>query len=291
MTSTNVGPDLRTVPSALRHPLVRMTLTFVAIALMAVPIMEVAHATHLKGMVVAGAHLVAALAAWGIYVASVRRLEGRVVTELSVRDLASRFSVGFGIGSGLFCGTIIALWLSNAYAVTGVNPSRAVLTVFVNALGAALLEEIAVRGVLFRNIEETVGTWSALILSALIFGLLHAANAGATWRDIAGIALEGGLLLAAAYVYARQLWICVGLHCAWNFADGGVFGASGATHSLLSATLHGPDWLTGGRSGLDASLVAMIVCLMATATFLLSAWHRGRIVSVRGRADADDVKA
>jgi len=86
-------------------------------------------------------------------------------------------------------------------------------------------------------------------------------------------------LLAAAYVYARQLWICIGLHCAWNFIDSGVFGASGKAHSLLAAEVQGPDWLTGGGSGLNASLVAVLICLAATVVFLLLARRRGHIMA------------
>ena len=283
-TPASGGVRPRTVPRVLQFPLVRMAIVFVAIVLIAVPVLAGVRAFQLHGMAAAMVHLAAGLVAWGIYAASVRLLEGRAPTETAIGNLVPRFVKGFGIGVALFGGTVLILWLCGAYGVEHLNTAAALPAVFVNALGAAVLEEIAVRGVLFRNIEQALGTWPALVLSAGIFGLLHAFNRGANWRDMTGIALEGGLLLAAAYVYARELWICIGLHCAWNFNDGGVFGASGSTHSLIAAGVHGPDWLTGGASGLDASMVAVLVCLAATVVFLRIAKRRGRIVGTRWRS-------
>ncbi len=258
-----------------QFPLCRMLIAFAAIALLAFPLLAGAHFAHLQGLAFATAHLLAGLVACIVYVAYVYLLERRMPVELALSALLPQFSRGFAVGASIFCATVLVLWLSGAYRVSGINTADLLIAFFINALGAALLEEIAVRGVVFRILEEGLGTWLALGISALFFGLLHAMNPGANWRDILGIALEAGLLLAAVYVYARSLWIGIGLHCAWDFFDGGVFGASGKNHSLLSANVHGPEWLTGGRDGLDASLVAILICLVATTIFLLLAWRRG----------------
>jgi membrane protease YdiL (CAAX protease family) len=263
----------------LQFPLTRLVVAFGAIALFAFPIFAASSAAHLRGLAASALHLIAALGAYGIYLAYVRLLEQRSPTELALRDLLPQFTRGFIIGTGLFCATVIILWFSGAYRVSGLNADATPLAFFVGALGAALLEEIAVRAVLFRIMEQSLGTWLALALSAVIFGLLHGVNPGTTWRDLAGLALGAGVFLAAVFVYARQLWIGIGLHCAWNFNEGGVFGGTGKTHSLLSAKISGPDWLTGGESGLDASSVEMLVCLTATTVFLLLARRRGHIVA------------
>jgi CAAX protease family protein len=262
----------------LQFPLTRLVVAFGAIALFVFPIFAASNAANLHGVAAAGLHLIAALGACAIYIAYVRLLERRNVTELAFRDLLPQFTRGFLIGTGLFCATIIILAVSGSYIVSGLNVAATPLAFFAGALGAALLEEIAVRGVLFRIMEQSVGTWIALALSAAIFGLLHGVNPGTTWRDLAGLALGAGVFLAAVFVYARQLWIGIGLHCAWNFNEGGVFGGNGKTHSLLSAKIQGPAWWTGGDSGLDASSVEMFVCLTATTIFLLLARHHGRIV-------------
>jgi uncharacterized protein len=266
----------------LQFPLTRILIAFAAIALFAVLVFATASALHLHGLAAAGAQLLVGLGAWGIYLACVRVLEHRTAAELALPALPRQFGEGYLIGTALFSATILILWLTGAYGVQAVNPPETLLAPFVGALGAALLEEIAVRGVLFRIIEENLGTWWALAISALIFGLLHGLNPGARWNSVAAIALESGLLLAAAYVYARNLWLCIGLHCAWNFTEGGIFGASvsgGKGHGLLAAQLSGPEWLTGGRFGPEASLVAVLACLPVAVLFLLLARRRGHIMA------------
>ncbi|HET7175894.1 MAG TPA: type II CAAX endopeptidase family protein [Gammaproteobacteria bacterium] len=265
--------------AVLQFPLTRMAIGFLAIVLFAFSILAGASALHLHGLAYATMHLLSGLVAWGVYLVYVRVLEHRTAAELELPHSMPRFAKGFGIGLVLYCVTIGILWLSGTYQVAWLNPNQAVLAVFINALGAALLEEIAIRGVVFRIMEGSLGTWLALAISALFFGLLHAINPGANWQSVLGIALQGGLILAAAYVYTRNLWLAIGLHCAWNFASGGIFGSDPKSRSLLAAHLQGPEWLTGGPDGLDASVVATLICLAATVGFLLLARRHGHIIT------------
>jgi membrane protease YdiL (CAAX protease family) len=266
----------------LRFPLTRMLIAFSAIGLFAALVFVAAALMHLHGLAAAGIQLLVGLGAWAIYLGYVRLLERRSATELSLPDMPRQSAKGFLIGAALFATTVGILWLCGVYSVQGVAAPDVMLAPFVGALGAALLEELAIRGVLFRIIEESLGTWIALGLTALVFGLLHGFNPGASWNSTAAIALESGILLAAAYVYARSLWLCIGLHCAWNFTEGGVFGASvsgGKGHGLLIAQFQGPAWLSGGQFGPEASLVAVLVCLPLAIVFLLLARRRGHIMA------------
>jgi len=167
------------------------------------------------------------------------------------------------------------------YSVVAVFGVAALLAPLLGALIAAFIEELVFRGVLFRILEESLGSWLALGLSALVFGVLHAFNHGATWVSTLAIALEAGVLLAAVYMFSRRLWTCIGLHCAWNFAEGGVFGAqvSGSKASgLLASRFRGPDILTGGDFGPEASVVAVLICLAAGVAFVQLARRRGYVV-------------
>lgn len=266
----------------LQFPLTRLIVGFAAIAAWAVLVFSVASHLKLHGLAAAGAQLLAGLGAYAVYTIYVRVLERRPLVELPAADLPRQASFGFLIGALLFGATIGILWLAGAYRVQALNPASIMLAPFIGAVGSAFLEELAVRGVLFRIIEESLGTWYALALSALIFGLMHGLNPGASWNSVAAIALESGILLAAAYIYAHNLWLGIGLHCAWNFTEGGVFGASvsgGKGHGLLAAQFQGPDWLTGGHFGPEASLVAVLVCLPVTVVLLLLARRRGHIMA------------
>jgi hypothetical protein len=77
------------------------------------------------------------------------------------------------------------------------------------------------------------------------------------------IMVEAGVFLSAAYMLTRRLWLPIGIHAGWNFAQGGIFGVSvsgtGAT-GILQSTLTGPVWLSGGEFGAEASVVAIAIC-------------------------------
>jgi hypothetical protein len=130
-------------------------------------------------------------------------------------------------------------------------------------------------------VEERLGSWIALAVSALIFGLLHAFNPGATAVSTAAIALEAGILLGAAYMYTRSLWFVIGLHFAWNFTEGGIFSTSvsgSRAEGMIGVQFTGSDTLTGGSFGPEASLPAVLVCLAAGIAFIILARRSGRVV-------------
>ncbi|MGH7969800.1 MAG: lysostaphin resistance A-like protein, partial [Limisphaerales bacterium] len=151
----------------------------------------------------------------------------------------------------------------------------------------AVGEEVVMRGVAYRLFEEGFGTTIAVLLSGALFGLLHVANPGATVESTIAIALEAGVLLAAAYVLTRSLWFPIGLHFGWNFTEGGIFGTSvsggKSATGLIATHVSGPNYLTGGLFGPEASLPAVLVCLMAALVMLVLADRRGEWKAIRVR--------
>jgi hypothetical protein len=145
-------------------------------------------------------------------------------------------------------------------------------------LAVAVGEEIICRGVIFRLIDERWNTWVALLVSALLFGLMHISNDKATWWSSMTIAIEAGLLLAAAYKWSGTLWVPIGIHWAWNYVQGNVFGlavsGSKAGTTILATTVNGPDIITGGPFGPEASIVAVILGTFFTLVFLANRYRR-----------------
>lgn len=225
--------------------------------------------------------LVLAFTAMGAYYAYVRIIERRPVAELSTSGAVRELGSGLLLGAGLFTLTVAVLALLGVYRVTGVGTWVGVLTVLVASINAGVVEEILFRGIFFRIVEESLGSWLALLLSALFFGLTHLGNPNATLFGAVAIALEAGILLAAGYLLTRRLWLAIGLHIAWNFTQGGIFGiaVSGiALDGLLQGELRGPVLLSGGAFGAEASVIAVAVCLTAGALLVLRARRKGRIV-------------
>ena len=135
---------------------------------------------------------------------------------------------------------------------------------------------------MLRLIEGWLGTWWALAITAVFFGAAHLGNPQATIFGAAAIALEAGILLGACYLLTRRLWLAIGLHAAWNFVQGGIFGSdisgTGSGRGLIEARFTGPDLMTGGAMGIEASVVAVVLCTAAGVAMLLAVRRRGLVV-------------
>lgn len=219
------------------------------------------------------------------YMILVKWLENRHVGELAARRLLPDGAVGLVAGLAIFSTVIGVMYLVGSYHVVGSNPHADWLSaLLIVGLGAGIGEEVISRGVLFRIVEEGLGTWVALIASAIFFGAAHIANPAATAWSSAAIAIEAGLLLGMLYHVTRSLAICMGLHAAWNFAQGTLYGVpvSGMkADGWLVSTRTGPDWLSGGPFGAEASVIALIICSLCTIGLVMIASRRGTIVPCR----------
>jgi membrane protease YdiL (CAAX protease family) len=239
--------------------------------------------------------IAAILAACGlllaVYVLVVRLFERRRAEELAAGAGAPQAIGGAILGFVLFCAVYAILMAMGVAHWGGVLGVSAVAPPLLAALLAGVGEELAVRGGFFRILEDSMGSLVALVASAILFGLLHAMNKGATPISTAAIALEAGLLLAAAYMWTRNLWLPIGLHFGWNFTEGGVFGAAvsgGASKGgVVKATLSGDPLLTGGAFGPEASVVAVGVSLAVTVVMLVLAARAGRWKPLRFRMMLD----
>jgi membrane protease YdiL (CAAX protease family) len=266
---------------ALRFPLSRIVVAilFIGIAFAAVRTPLELFVTD-KSLRRIGA-LLLALAVLLAYWAYVRIIEMRTVAELSRRHAGREFGIGLIFGALLFCVTIGILAALGVYQITGKNAWPIMLGSLSSAILGGVLEEVLIRGVLFRVLEEWLGSWIALGISAVIFGVLHLLNPGATLLNAAAISIEAGVLLAAAYMVTRRLWLCIGIHIAWNFTQGGVFSVAvsgGGGKGFLQSTMAGPDWLTGGKFGAEASVVALVVCLAGGIALLAIAVKKGHVL-------------
>ena len=221
-------------------------------------------------------YVVTALLALLLYTIWTNLTERRPVEELALRRALPDTGKGLLTGAGFFCVVVGILALVGCYRVTGVQFDTTVqVTAFLRFLMGAVFEEILFRGIVFRLIDDRWNTVAALIISALIFGAIHFANTGATLWSSAAIAIEAGLMLGAAYKFSRTLWLPIGIHWAWNYVQGNVFGfavsGSNAGSHIFSPIISGPNLVTGGVFGAEASIITVGVGLILTIVFLMAA--------------------
>jgi membrane protease YdiL (CAAX protease family) len=218
------------------------------------------------------------------YKAIKRWIERAPDRELEWAGALKELGAGLLVGFVLFSAMTGIVALLGGFEVLGFRGGMGqIWTYLAIAIVSGVLEETLFRGILQRHLEAMLGSWAALAITSALFGFAHLGNEDASWFSSLAIALEAGILLGAAYMLTRRLWLAIGIHAAWNFTQGWVFSVpvSGgeAPLGLLITRRVGPDWLTGGDFGLEASVVAMVVATLAGVLMLRRALANRQVVA------------
>ncbi len=229
--------------------------------------------------------VVGALAAIAVYWAVMRYVARRSTPEIARSRAGGQALLGIGLGAVFI--TISMLMVISEFSFTTASGSvmATVASIAAVQFGAAVTEELLFRGLLLQALERLWGSWVALAISAVLFGVVHLANPGATlWTGFA-IAVEAGVLMGAAFLWLRSIWAVVGLHFAWNTIEGllGVPVSGHTSPGLLIAEPTGPELLTGGQFGFEGSIIPVIVSLLFVLPMLIAAHKRGNLVPMRRR--------
>ncbi len=202
------------------------------------------------------------------------------------QGLPAGLAGGFAVGAAMLTAGVLVLRVLGDYHVSAVVPSLLVLAPLLTYLAVGVFEETLFRGYIFQTLEGRWGSGAALVTTSLLFGLAHLGNPvpGAShWMRLAGplqICFEAGLPLGAAYLLTRRWWLSIGIHWAWDYFEGVIYGCpdSGThdPHTLLYATFSGPVLLTGGPFGPEAGLVFLLVGTLTGVLLLRAAIRKGQ---------------
>jgi membrane protease YdiL (CAAX protease family) len=239
----------------------------------------------------AGDKLVAAVAGSigliAVYWIAVRLGERRTVPELDLRRLPLDLLAGLATGAALLAAIVGILWLFG-WVVIEPKAVDGVALALRDSIRSGVLEELVLRLVIFRLLWRAFGVRPALAGAAVLFGALHLANPDSSLFAAACLIAGEGVGIGL-YLLTGRIWAPIGMHAAWNFTQGWIFGAvvSGTTGigggPLLLSPANGiPDTLSGGGFGPEASWAALIVSLLASAALLIVAWRRGDFIPADG---------
>lgn len=179
--------------------------------------------------------------------------------------------VGGLIGVLVMSGAILAI-IASGNASLSIS-SHSFLTALLNGVGwlfaeflGALGEELFGRVAVVMVAERILGWRGALVVSGLMFAVLHLDNPGATWIWLARLFLQGALLAYAVY-RTGSIWWSVGYHTGWNFASAPLFGAAGsgyyASGHIFDFHPGGASLFTGGQIGPEGSIFAFAAVFAA----------------------------
>ncbi|CAL9542536.1 CPBP family intramembrane glutamic endopeptidase [Streptomyces sp. enrichment culture] len=227
--------------------------------------------------------VVGAAVAVAVYWAVMRWVARRSMPEIARPGAVTQALSGAVIGFGFITVSMLMLLTEFSFEERPGNGLSIVASMAAMQLGAAVTEELIFRGLALQALEKLWGSWAALAITAVLFGGLHLANPDATLWSSTAIAVEAGVLLGAAFLWKRNLWFAVGLHFAWNTTLGliGIPVSGHASEGLMTTTPTGPDLVTGGDFGLEASIVPVVVSLLIATPMLVAAHRRGNLVPMR----------
>ena len=145
---------------------------------------------------------------------------------------------------------------------------------------AALIEDLFHRGLLLRELENWLGTHTAIVL-VMLLETIHIFNPNANVLSFF-VSLCWGFTMSMLFVYTKRIWLPFFFHLGWNFAQ--PFYGSNLTGlnnlgTIIQAKFEGPELLTGGKVGIENSIINVILLLSIGVYFYYRARKEGKIIA------------
>ena len=190
-----------------------------------------------------------------------------------------KYSLGFLIGLVMMSIIVLILLLfgyitveKNPIQPVGVSAISSVLVILFGWIIQGATEEIVTRGWLLNVLSSKYNIGFGLLISSTLFGLMHLTNPNVNYIAVINIILVG-LFYGLYVIKTNDLWSVCGMHSAWNFAQGNIFGfeVSGldvSVGSLIDLNLVGNNVITGGAFGPEAGIIATFILLVSIGILL-----------------------
>lgn len=182
--------------------------------------------------------------------------------------------LGLVLGAVSLCVTIgiAALFGELSFTLNESESGQIIRTLWISFVvfaAAAAFEEVLFRGYILQTFARSGLAWFAISITSVVFAFVHLNNPNANWLGAVNTALAG-VWFGVGYLKTRDLWFVWGMHLMWNWMQGSIFGieVSGLTDITISPLLKeidkGPDWITGGNYGIEASIACTVALIAST---------------------------
>ena len=221
-------------------------------------------------------HLILDLLAFGFILNTVfrwaKKVEKRPIRTLGFykENFLSALFKGYGLGLSLFILTLAGLVVLGQYQFDSIHLDTYSLAFTLFTIPFWILqgtaEELVTRAWLIPQLAKRTNLKVAIIISSSLFTLLHLGNPGITFLSAIDLFLFG-VAMSLYLLKTDTIWGIGGIHGAWNFAQGNLFGVlvSGQSSgtSIMKFTPQGnQDWLSGGSFGIEGSIMTSLVLLL-----------------------------
>ena len=214
-------------------------------------------------------------------------LYGKIVDKRSMNSFGfykkravPKYLLGMVVGFVLITSSIMVLYALDFYSFKRVENCNYVMIVlyFFAYLIQGAEEEIALRGFLMIGLNgRRTSIIHSVMMSSLVFTLLHAMNPGMTLLGLFNIFLFA--VFAALYMLeSGSIWGVCAIHSVWNFVQGNIFGievsGTASAASIFITEEKGSSLISGGTVGLEGSIICAAIMLIAIATILVKSMYR-----------------
>jgi len=184
-------------------------------------------------------------------------------------------------GIGCITATFFIIWVLRGIKISSFSFEKSTLASMLFPLVLYMFvsvnEELLTRGYLYGLIKRDFGTISSIIITSILFSLLHIGNPNILQNPLPLTNLFlAGILFGVAREASGGLWVPIGLHFTWNFFLGNIYGlaVSGMDigQSIIKTELVGHPLINGGGFGPEGSIIASLVIVV----FSVVIWKRYR---------------
>ena len=175
--------------------------------------------------------------------------------------------------------SIFILYLSGYYLALSITTAHYSIKLFTVLIVAALIEDLFIRGLIIRELENWLGTNIALLVGMLL-ETWHVFNDNSTLFSLF-VDLVWGFTLAMLFIYTKRIWLPFFFHLGWNFAQ--PFYGSNLTGlnnmgSIIQSEFNGPELVTGGAVGIENSIFTVTFLLLIGIMLYYLAKKEGKII-------------
>lgn len=181
------------------------------------------------------------------------------------KNRLSDFIFGILLGAVIMIiGFFTLLYLNEIFFVKTIFNLKEILLSITLFTIVAIMEEVLLRGYVLRNLMISFNKYVALVVSSVIFALMHGFNPNIDLFSMTNIFLAG-ILLGISYIHTKNLWFPIALHLSWNLFQA-IFGfnVSGQdSYSLIEFSIAEKTLLNGGAFGFEGSILSVIAMVIA----------------------------
>lgn len=214
----------------------------------------------------------------------VRLIERRRLATIGLRTkyAVRHYLIGLLLGTLLFSGAagICALNGAASFRLTDSLDAPWLIAFFLGFVVQGASEEILLRGYFMMSFTENrKSPISAILISAILFALMHSENAGFGILPFINITLFG-IVASVLMLRTNSILPSLALHTAWNFAEGCIFGTSVSGLPTLPTVLigtvdEGKSLTNGGVFGPEGGLAVTAVLIVALMLVICVPSNRG----------------